>query len=194
MFDLTGLRVTTQWRICLLRSVTLAVLVLMVAANVTASVVKIDQFWTFYESIDRMSDEKNVGVVQPSQSQISDSLGVNSVIPEFSIVCTPYRTNRVLLWIDWKRFITTSDTEVTLRVDDKKAMTYRWETDKTSTSTYTRSSAHTDRLINYMTGGKTLLAAVSPYGSSRVIAEFDLSTLDRAIEAVMPICKEMPAK
>lgn len=132
--------------------------------------------------------EVSVAIVQESPDAIADESASDEVHPVLDFRCPARGDGTVTLQIDWRRFISSFNTEVGFRVDGGKATWIKMGVDSSNKITLGK-AADTTKLINTIAGGKTLNVEVAPYSEPSVFVNFDVSTLPAALEKLRDACQ-----
>jgi type VI secretion system protein VasI len=164
----------------------IAVLALLLAAPALAQKADtIGSNWYIGASEDPMTGAKNVNAYTMSLTRIPDTIR-RMVSPTLIVRC---ERNKTELLINWDRFITTggldNGTHVMIRLDDEKPMRTEWQMSTNFNATFSRNPIP---LIRAMRNKTKLRAETIPYGSSSVLAVFDISGMPEVIERVSKQC------
>lgn len=144
-----------------------------------------DEHWT--PGIDESVSHETVRTLsQESADAIPDEYAVREVHPVLEFRCSP-RTG-LRFRIDWRRFISSFNTEVGFRVDGGSATWLKLGVDASNRITLAKSAEDTATLIENLAGGKSLNVEVAPYSEPSVSVDFDVSTLGNAMEKLGASC------
>ncbi|MDT0635072.1 type VI secretion system-associated protein TagO [Spectribacter hydrogenooxidans] len=126
----------------------------------------------------------NVFVRTVSGKPIKGVLG-SPKYPMLYIVCRENTTNA---YIDWDRFITTRDTRVSWRLDDKPLQRARWNMSTSNEATGLWSGGASIPFVKTLFTADRLRAWVTPHGENEIMADFDLTALRDKIEPLRNAC------
>ena len=129
----------------------------------------------------------DVSIVQESTDAIADEYAAKNVHPVLDFRCPARGDGTVTFQIDWRRFISSFNTEVGFRVDDGKAMWLKLGVDSSNKITLGK-PADAAKLIEKLQDGKTLNVEIAPYSEASVFVNFDVSTLASALETLNDAC------
>ena len=132
--------------------------------------------------------EVAVVITQTSKDAISDESASSEVHPVLDFRCPARGDGTVTFQIDWRRFISSFNTEVGFRVDGGKATWIKLGVDSSNKITLGKAT-DTSKLIDKLAGGKTLNVEVAPYSEPSVFVNFDVSTLAAALDTLRDACQ-----
>ena len=124
-------------------------------------------------------------LVQDSLDTIKDASWTSDVRPQMAFVCD---AGGIAARIDWQRFISSFSTEVGFKVDGGKFTWQKWKVDGSEAVTYSAAGAETDKLIETLTAGESLLVEITPYSEGPVEARFVLTGLGEGLAALRDSC------
>ena len=156
------------------------------AMSGTATAGGIGEHWSI-KPADSSDYEAAVSLVQESADAIPDENGAGTVHPVLSFQCTAGGDGAVTFQIDWRRFISSFNTEVGFRVDGGGASWLKLGVDSTNKITLAK-AADTAKLIEKISGGNTLNVEVAPYSEPSVFVNFDVSTFTAALQQLKDDC------
>ena len=131
--------------------------------------------------------EAAVSLVQESADAIPDENGSGEVHPVLSFRCSAGGDGTVTFQIDWRRFISSFNTEVGFRVDGGRASWLKLGVDSTNKITVAK-AADAAKLIDKISDGNTLNVEVAPYSEPSVFVNFDVSTFTAALQQLKDDC------
>jgi hypothetical protein len=123
-----------------------------------------------------------------SINEIADEYATQKVHPQLAFECVPGGDATIRVRLDWRRFISSFNTEVSFKADDRELLLVNWGVDKSNKITLPRSSGDGQDLINYLKGASGLQVEVIPYSSSLITVQYDLSGFDAALQALASRC------
>ena len=159
--------------------------ILAMSFGVTTSA---DEFWSLDSAIDDNSGEAVAFLRQESRESIRDESGKNSLYPVFEFRCIPSRDPGIRFQIDWRRFISSFNTEVGFRVDGGKALWLKLGVDQTNRITLSKSSKDVNKLIQLFGDATTVELEIAPYSEPSVFVRFDISSFNSAVETLNERC------
>lgn len=170
----------------MIRSIGLLAGCLAFATAAIAADKALDEHWSI--TLAGQSDfAVDVSIVQESADTIPDEYATNNVHPVLDFRCPARGDGTVRFQIDWRRFISSFNTEVGFRVDDGKTTWMKLGVDSSNKITLGK-AADAAQLIEKLQDGKTLNVEVAPYSESSVFVNFDVSTLAPALETLKDAC------
>lgn len=131
--------------------------------------------------------EATVLLTQESADAILDENGSGEVHPVLSFSCSAGGDGTVTFQIDWRRFISSFNTEVGFRVDGSAATWLKLGVDSTNKITVSK-AADAAKLIETISDGNTLNVEVAPYSEPSVFVNFDVSTFATALQQLEDSC------
>lgn len=144
--------------------------------------------WAITIGEDPSSYEVIAALQQDAANTIKDEYGTKDVTPQLAFRCTPGNPE-ISVQIDWRRFISSFNTEVGFRVDGGKTMWLKWGVDQSNKITLSKSAADSQSLVELLDGGGELLVEVSPYSESPITVRFDLAGFSQAVDALRTECQ-----
>ena len=160
--------------------------ILLLAA--TAAAEPIASNW----SIDVARDEKtweNVATLAfESNNEIADEYAAKKVHPQLAFLCKPGVDGTITVRLDWRRFISSFNTEVGFKADDRELLLVNWGVDKSNRVTQPRSASDSKELIAYIAGANNVQVEVIPYSASLITAQFDISGINEALQELTAKC------
>jgi hypothetical protein len=134
---------------------------------------------------------QNVAVLhQESTQSISDEYRMKEVRPRLEFRCSPGGNGPIEVRIDWRRFISSFNTEVKFAADDAEAITVKLGVDRSNKITMTRDRVDDQRVIQYLSGRSGLTITVTPYSEAPVSAHYDLESLADALLRLQDKCSD----
>ena len=146
----------------------------------------IGDYWSI-KPADGADYEAVVSLVQESADAIPDENGAGEFHPVLSFRCAAGGDGALTFQIDWRRFISSFNTEVGFRVDGGRASWLKLGVDSTNKITVAK-AADTAKLIDEISGGSTLNVEVAPYSEPSVFVNFDVSTFTAALQQLKDDC------
>ncbi|NNE61903.1 MAG: hypothetical protein HKN35_13490, partial [Woeseia sp.] len=104
--------------------------------------------------------------------------------------CTPGSASAVSVRINWLRFISSFNTEVTFLADDQEPLTLKLGVDRSNKVTATRAAEDDKAIIAALSGQQMLLIRVTPYSEAPVEVKFDLDELDAGLAKLRQACTD----
>lgn len=145
--------------------------------------------WTLASGRDEQSWEDRVTLSVESGSEIADEYATKMVRPQLAFQCTPAGDGSVSVIVDWRRFISSFNTEVGFKADDRELLLVNWGVDKSNKVTMPRAAKDGRELMDYLAGAAQLQVEVIPYSESLITANFDISGIDEALQALADACQ-----
>ncbi len=162
---------------------------LFLAANVcNAQTTQLDGNWVLAVGEDSASYEVVASLQQVSANTIKDEYATKDINPQLAFRCVPGNPE-ISVRIDWRRFISSFNTEVGFKSDDGKTLWQKWGVDQSNRITLSKSAGDSQFLVDYLKGGSSLQVEVSPYSEPPVTVEYDLTGLPAALEALRAKCQ-----
>jgi len=156
------------------------------AALASAMTVAQDADW----HLDAVGANGDAGVVlaRLSPDGIPDESGRETVHPALELYCTPGDPDGVGVRVDWRRFISSFNTEVGFRIDDGKRSWLKLGVDASNRVTVAKAGADTAKLLALFDTGSSLSVEVAPYSEPPVTVGFDLTGLAGALDDLRNAC------
>lgn len=146
--------------------------------------------WTLASGRDEQSWEDLVTLSVDSGNEIADEYATKMVHPMLVFRCTPGGDGTVAVQLDWRRFISSFNTEVGFKADERDLLLVNWGVDKSNRITMPRAAKDGRELIDYLSGANRLQVEVIPYSESLITANFDISGIDDALQALADACRQ----
>ena len=146
----------------------------------------LDQYWSLATVEDSTSYQTVTVLTQKSANTIRDEKAEGEVSPILEFRCGTAALPA--LRIDWKRFISSFNTEAAFRADGGKATWLKLGVDQSNKITLSRSDADVEKLLGRITGAQTLEIEIAPYSEAPVFTKFDISSLDSALASLKAAC------
>lgn len=129
-----------------------------------------------------INDSTNVVLYLSAEESIRS--GYNTVTPSLFIRCSEGKTNA---YISWDLYLGLESTMMLTRLDKESAVTKAWSISTDNKAVFVSGSnvAFAKQLMEH----QSLLAQITPYGESPVMANFDLVGLTDAIKPLRDACK-----
>ena len=161
---------------------------ILAASFCNAQTTELDGKWALAVGEDAASYEVVASLQQESANTIKDEYATKDINPQFAFRCAPGNPE-ISVRIDWRRFISSFNTEVGFKADDSKTLWQKWGVDQSNKITLSKSAADSQSLVDYLSGGSSLQVEVSPYSEPPVTVEYDLAGLPAALEALRAECQ-----
>ena len=123
-----------------------------------------------------------------SATEIADENATRKVHPQLAFVCKPGGDGTISVRLDWRRYISSFNTEVGFKADDRELLLVNWGVDKSKQVTLPRSASDSQELITYLAGAASVQVEVIPYSASLITAQFNISGIDDALQALSAKC------
>jgi type VI secretion system protein VasI len=144
--------------------------------------------WAITVGEDPSSYEVLASLQQDAANTIKDEYATKDVAPQLAFRCAPGNPE-ISARIDWRRFISSFNTEVGFKVDGGETLWLKWGVDQSNNITVSKSAADSQSLVDLLDGGSELLVEVSPYAESPVTVRFDLAGFSQALDALRMECQ-----
>lgn len=154
----------------------------------SAAAAEVPGKWSLETVQDPATWETVASLHQESTGTIPDEYASKDVRPQLALRCTPGGDGAIAVRVDWRRFISSFNTEVGFKVDDNELILLNLGVDKSNKITLTRSASDDRTLIEYLMGGSTLRIEVIPYSESLVTVDYDISGFGDALAALESAC------
>ena len=149
----------------------------------------LDEHWSL-ATVEDVTNSLSVTVLtQASAIKIRDEKAEGEVSPILEFHCNAKTGAPPDLRIDWKRFISSFNTEAGFRADEGKTTWLKLGVDQSNKITLSRSDADMEKLLGRIAGAQMLKIEIAPYSESPVFAEFNISTLDSALASLKSACQ-----
>ena len=143
--------------------------------------------WTL--GLNAKSDfEVGITLSQESPDAVPDEYGTKEVHPEIVISCSARGDGTLAMHVDWRRFISSFNTEAGFGIDDGKATWIKMGVDSSNKVTIAKSDDDVRSIVNAMRGGSELTVEVVPYSESGVSVTFDLATFTESLAKLEDSC------
>ncbi|AIU88971.1 type VI secretion system-associated protein TagO [Pectobacterium odoriferum] len=139
--------------------------------------------WVINKEQSSLDDSWNAYVYLEAEEPIRGAFG-QPIVPTLFLTCREGKTD---LYVGWDSYLGLNETQMTYRIDSKKAVTKSW-----TISTNNKSAFYAGKTISFikeLMSGKSFYTTVIPYGESPVAARFDLVGLSEAIKPLRGACK-----
>ncbi|MDZ7643051.1 MAG: hypothetical protein U5K76_01705 [Woeseiaceae bacterium] len=144
--------------------------------------------WTLETIQDPATYQALAVLHQESAGTIGDEYGKKAVRPRLEFRCAPGSGEQVAVRIDWRRFISSFNTEVTFAADDAEPLTLSLGVDRSNRITATRKDGDDAALIEYLSGADALTVTVTPYSDVPVSVDYDLAALTGRLAELRDAC------
>ncbi len=138
--------------------------------------------WLVSSDKSPINDSTNVLLMLSAEQAVSS--GYNTVTPKLIIRCKEGKTNA---YITWDLYLGLDSTTMLTRLDKEAAVTKSWSISTDNKAVFVSGSdiAFAKQLMEH----QALLAQITPYGESPVMANFELEGLTEAIKPLREECK-----
>jgi hypothetical protein len=143
--------------------------------------------WTL--DVSEVDYQTVVSLYQESRDAIPDEYASKEVKPQLAFRCIPGEGGELKVSVDWRRFISSFNTEVGFKVDDKELLLLNWGVDRSNKVTAPRAGGNDPDLLLYLQNGKSLSVEVIPYSETLITVSYDISGIDAALEALKNRCE-----
>ena len=143
--------------------------------------------WTLEVGEDPQTYATVASLTQDSQATIKDEYATKDVHPQLAFRCT-LGDATITARIDWRRFISSFNTEVGFKADDKKTLWLKWGVDQSNKITRSPNSDDSQKLIDYLLGAESLSVEVSPYSEPPVTVGYRLAGLADGLAGLRAEC------
>jgi hypothetical protein len=168
-----------------MRSPAIAAL-LLTAAGVHAD--SMSAQWALEVARDATTYEDVATLRVDAVDDIADEYARKRVHPQLAFYCVPRGNAALSVRLDWRRFISSFNTEVGFKADDRELLLVNWGVDRSNKITLPRGAKDTNDLIEYLRGAANLQVEVIPYSDSLITVNFDISGIDAALQALAEKC------
>ncbi|MGB5579257.1 MAG: hypothetical protein WBM68_01715 [Woeseia sp.] len=144
--------------------------------------------WLLESSIDKATYQPVATMSQSSLASISDEYGAKEVHPRLEFYCEPNGDTTIRARIDWQRFISSFNTEVTFDTADGDSLTLKLGVDKSNKITSTRNADDVSALIGALHSSDSLTIHVTPYSEAPVSVDLQTSGFLKALEQLQANC------
>jgi hypothetical protein len=144
--------------------------------------------WTLTSGKDEQTWEDIVTLSVESQNEIADEYATKKIHPQLAFQCVAGGDGTVSARVDWRRFISSFNTEVGFKADDSELLLVNWGVDKSNKITMPRGMKDSDDFVNYLGGASKLQVEVIPYSESLITVSFDISGIDDALKSLIDEC------
>lgn len=144
--------------------------------------------WTLETVQDKATYQTVVVLHQDSAATISDEYAMKDVHPRLEFRCVPDGDGTINVRIDWRRFISSFNTEVQFAADDKGAITVKLGVDRSNKITSTNNADDNTTLIDYLSGHSNLDVTVTPYSEVPVSVQYKLDGFDDQLAELKTTC------
>lgn len=145
--------------------------------------------WTLASATDPASYQVVSTLSQNSLTTISDEYGVKEVLPRLEFYCVPAAGDALHARINWQRFISSFNTEVTFVADGAEPLTLKLGVDRTNKITTAGGAEDVAALIELVSGHDSMTIKVTPYSEAPLAVEFDISGFSHELPRLATSCK-----
>ncbi len=144
--------------------------------------------WTLEMLQDKATYQTVAVLHQESSNTIGDEYAMKQVHPRLEFRCEPNSGPGIKVRIDWRRFISSFNTEVQFAADDKDPVTVKLGVDRSNKITHTSDAADDAMLIEYLRQQSALKVTVTPYSEVPVSVNYVLDGLAGQLAALGESC------
>lgn len=137
--------------------------------------------WIVSKEISPIDDSVNVVLTLNANELVTS--GYNQVEPTLVLRCAENTTNAYLVW---GLYLGLDKTKMLTRLDKQEALISWWSISTDNKAVFVRGSDI--QFIKKLMNHEKLLAQITPYGESPVIATFDIGGLSEAIKPLRKAC------
>lgn len=151
-------------------------------SSVKPSKIKNQGKWQVNTANSQIDDSNNVNLWVMADDYVKS--GYDEVRPELFVRCSENKTS---VFITWDLYLGLDSTSMLTRLDSENAVINLWTISTDNKAVFT-----TDNDITYVKslfGHDRLLAKITPYGASPVIATFSITGLKDAVTPLRKACK-----
>jgi hypothetical protein len=145
--------------------------------------------WTLAAGRDEQSWEDVVTLSVDSQNEIADEYATKKVHPQLAFHCIVGGDGTVSARVDWRQFISSFNTEVGFKADERELLLVNWGVDKSNKITMPRGMKDGNDFVDYVKGASKLQVEVIPYSESLITVSFDISGIDDELESLVAECQ-----
>jgi hypothetical protein len=168
-----------------MRSASIAALVFLVAPALAEPLAT---HWSLEVGRDAQTWENVATLGFESVNEIADEYAARKVHPLLAFQCKPGGDGTISARLDWRRYISSFNTEVGFKADDRELLLVNWGVDKSKQITLPRSASDSQELMTYLAGATSVQVEVIPYSASLITAQFNISGIDRALQELTAKC------
>jgi hypothetical protein len=144
--------------------------------------------WSLEVGRDEQTWENVATLGFESVNEIADEYATKKVHPQLAFLCKPGGDGTISVRLDWRRYISSFNTEVGFKADDRELLLVNWGVDKSKQITLPRSASDSQELITYLAGAASVQVEVIPYSASLITVQFNVSGIDEALQALAAKC------
>ncbi len=144
--------------------------------------------WSLEVGRDAKTSEDVATLGFESVNEVADEYATKKVHPQLAFLCKPGGDGTISVRLDWRRFISSFNTEVGFKADERELLLVNWGVDKSHRVTLPRSASDSQELIAYLAGAAAVQVEVIPYSASLITAQFNISGIDGALQALAAKC------
>jgi hypothetical protein len=161
----------------------------LLCAGGAAQTAELASHWTLAAGRDEQSWEDVVTLSVDSQNEIADEYATKKVHPQLAFRCVVGGDGTVSARVDWRRFISSFNTEVGFKADERELLLVNWGVDKSNKITMPRGMKDGNDFVDYLKGASKLQVEVIPYSESLITVSFDISGIDDELESLVAECQ-----
>lgn len=144
--------------------------------------------WVLETTMDPATYQPVAVLHQASGNSIGDEYRSKEVSPRLEFRCVPGAGEDVKVRIDWQRFISSFNTEVTFATDEAEPLTVKLGVDRSNKITMTKGAEDDAALLDYLSGGDALAVTVTPYSEVPVTVHYSLAGIDEELAKLEASC------
>lgn len=147
-----------------------------------------DGGWALESGTDNATYQVVSTLSQSSLGSISDEYGVKEVHPRLEFICEQNGATEIRARIDWQRFISSFNTEVSFDAGDEPIV-LKLGVDRSNKITSTRAASDVDALVDALKDRDSLTVHVTPYSEAPLSVKFIVAGFDAALQRLKASCK-----
>ncbi len=145
--------------------------------------------WTIATGEDPATSYRSfVSLEQESVDTIKDQYATRDVHAVLVFRCA-LGDAAIAAHIDWRRFISSFNTEIGFGVDGGKMLWQKWGVDASNRITQSKTAADAQALVELLVTGSELMVEVTPYAESPLTVRFDLAGLSQGLDTLRKDCQ-----
>lgn len=161
---------------------------LCVAVLVTGLAGANERDWPIVSTIDPASYIEVRSLVLEAENGISDEYATKEVRPVLEFRCEPRSDASLRTLVDWRRFISSFNTDLTFRSDGGEPLVLKFGVDRSNKITASREAGDDELLLEMLEGATSLEVSVTPYAEASVAVHFDVAGLRDGLKLLREAC------
>jgi hypothetical protein len=165
---------------------------LLVATLLAAAAVNADSLtdqWALEVGRDATTYQDVATLRVDAVNDIADEYARKRVHPQLAFHCVVQGNTPLSVRLDWRRFISSFNTEIGFKADERELLLVNWGVDKSNKITLPRGAKDANDLVEYLRGAASLQVEVIPYSESLITVNFDISGIDAALKSIADECR-----